>query len=313
MDTAPFFADVARAPEGAQSLWLRAADGARIRSVHWRAGDRGTVLIFTGRTEYAEKYGPAAGEFARRGYSVATLDWRGQGLADRLIDDPLPGHVVDFDDYQKDVAAFAAHLQAQDLPRPWFLVGHSMGGCIGLRALHRGLAVRAVTFSAPMWGILMPRAAGRIVRILSELASRLGLGHRLTPTTTAGPYVLEAPFENNLLTRDAEMYEFMRTQLSAHPELSIAGPSVAWLRAALAETRALAAMDSPRLPCLTMLGTSERIVHIQAIHDRMGRWPGGRLEMIEGAEHEIMMERPEPRRRFFDQAAALFDAAGAGR
>jgi lysophospholipase len=43
----------------------------------------------------------------------------------------------------------------------------------------------------------------------------------------------------------------------------------------------------------------------------MGRWPGGRLAMMEGAEHEIMMEREEVRERFFDAAAEMFDQAGA--
>ena len=54
---APFHADVAEAPEGAEAYWIVAADGTRLRAVAWRGGTAGTAVIFPGRTEFAEKYG----------------------------------------------------------------------------------------------------------------------------------------------------------------------------------------------------------------------------------------------------------------
>ncbi|MFN4172311.1 MAG: alpha/beta hydrolase, partial [Pseudorhodobacter sp.] len=156
-DPAPFHADLAEGPEGGHAVWLRAADGVRIRLGLWPAGPKGRVLIFPGRTEYVEKYGPFASDLARAGYGAAAIDWRGQGLADRLAPDPMLGHVGRFSDYQRDMAAVLAHLEATDGEAPRFLLAHSMGGCIGLRALtdgrDGGMAVRAAAFSAPMWGI----------------------------------------------------------------------------------------------------------------------------------------------------------------
>jgi lysophospholipase len=90
---APFHADVADAPEGGVCRWLTTADGVRLRACFWREGGRGTVLLFSGRTEYAEKYGPAARELAVRGFAMATIDWRGQGLSARLSGDATLGHV----------------------------------------------------------------------------------------------------------------------------------------------------------------------------------------------------------------------------
>ena len=84
---APFFAEAADAPDGAVLRWLICTDGVRIRAALWRGGTMGTVLLVPGRTEYIEKYGPAAGEMAARGYSMVTVDWRGQGLADRPLAD----------------------------------------------------------------------------------------------------------------------------------------------------------------------------------------------------------------------------------
>jgi lysophospholipase len=96
--------------------------------------------------------------------------------------------------------------------------------------------------------------------------------------------------------------------LRAHPELALGGPSMTWVNEALFETRALARLPAPNLPCLCVTGENERIVDVADIRAQMAKWPGGRLIIEARAEHEIMMERPEIRTRFFDLAAALFDA-----
>ena len=100
---APFHAELAEAPPGATCVWLQAGS-ARIRVAWWKAGDRGTVLLLPGRTECIEKYGRAAGDLVARGFSVITLDWRGQGLADRALPDRATGHVGDFSEYQQDLS-----------------------------------------------------------------------------------------------------------------------------------------------------------------------------------------------------------------
>jgi lysophospholipase len=66
-------------------------------------------------------------------------------------------------------------------------------------------------------------------------------------------------------------------------------------------------MASPDLAVLTALGLQERIVDVGPIHARMARWPKGKLSLYPGAEHEVMMERPATRARFFDEASALYD------
>ena len=305
---APFFADVAEAPAGTTACWLTCADGVRIRAAFWRGGTKGTVLLFPGRTEYIEKYGPAAAELAARGYAMITLDWRGQGLADRALPDRATGHVAHFRDYQTDVAALLDLTRRENLPQPYFLIAHSMGGAIGLRALYDGLPVRAAAFSAPMWGIRIHPALRPAAWALSTASRSIGQSHQYAPGTTPVTYVAEAPFADNVLTSDPRMYAFMQSQVRSHPELSLGGPSLHWLSEALRECLKLRRKASPKLPCLTALGTAERVVDTRPIHGRMARWPGGRLVMVPGAEHEVMMERPAIRTRFYDEACALFDA-----
>ena len=119
LEAAPLFSDIALGPNTGQAHWVMTPDGKRIRVGHLSVeGARGTVLIFPGRTEYIEKYGVVANELARRGMASLAIDWRGQGLADRLIDDPMIGHVDSFTDYQKDVSAVMRTARELGLPRP---------------------------------------------------------------------------------------------------------------------------------------------------------------------------------------------------
>lgn len=117
---APFFENVAGGPAGGAAHWVATADNTRIRVGHWHTEGEtnGTVMMFPGRTEYIEKYGDTAAEFASRGFAFLAIDWRGQGLADRLLDDPRVGHVDQFSDYQQDVHATLALAAKLDLPKP---------------------------------------------------------------------------------------------------------------------------------------------------------------------------------------------------
>lgn len=308
---APYFAEIAEGPETGQAHWANTDDGLRIRVGHWLpTGDapaKGTVLIFPGRTEYVEKYGPAAVELHQRGYAALAIDWRGQGLGDRMLKDRRLGHVENFGDFQKDVAAVVKLAQQLDLPQPWYLLAHSMGGAIGLRALMQGLPVKACVFSAPMWGILIPPGLKPLARILGGLAPTFGFGDKRVPTTTKEHYVQSAPFKGNTLTNDPAMYQLMIDQLDAQDDLVLGGPTINWLSEGLRECESLSTEVSPVLPCITFLGAQEQIVDSDAVKERMTRWPGGELDMIDPAQHEIVMEGSEIRTRVFDKMCALFD------
>jgi lysophospholipase len=303
---APLYDDVAQGPHKGAAYWLKAEDGVRIRIGVWDGGDRGTVLLFPGRTEYVEKYGAAAAGFHARGFSTVVIDWRGQGLADRPLDKPAIGHVDDFTEYQRDLRAVLSAVAQLDIPQNLSLFAHSMGGCIGLRSLMEGLEVNAAVFTGPMWGISldpMRRAAGWAI---SSISRKAGFDTTIAPGTLEQTYVLAHPFEDNMLTTDKAMFDYMRHQLETHPGLALGGPSLAWLNEGLRECHALSLRPTPNIPALTYLGTNERIVDVKAIHDRMARWPAGKLHLIEGAEHEIIMELPITRDRVLDEAAALY-------
>lgn len=312
LQPAPYHADVAGHASEGLAYWVRTSDDLRIRIGHWNAtrGSQGTVLLFPGRTEFIEKYAEAADMLGDRGFATLAIDWRGQGLADRLLDERRLGHVDTFPDYQKDVAAALRAARDLELPRPWHLLGHSMGGCIGFRAVTEGLSVLSCAFTGPMWGIRMSAAEQALTAVVTSVAPALGQGRRLVPTTSLDHYVLTDPFENNTLTTDRAHWDLMRKQVLDHPDLMIGGPTVHWLREARTEMRHLSGRPSPDLPCLCLVGSNERVVEPAACMARMELWPRGEIVMIEGAEHELMMERADLRTGVFDRIAALFSASG---
>ncbi|MGR3714699.1 MAG: alpha/beta fold hydrolase [Shimia sp.] len=313
MQSAPFHQDVADGPK-ANAYWLQTSDDVRIRVAHWpfagqvQDNSRGTVFMFPGRTEYVEKYGRTAADFAAIGYEMLSIDWRGQGLADRLIDNPRAGYVRDFSDYQKDIGAFLEAAVELDLPKPWFVVAHSMGGCIGLRAVLEGLPVKAAVFSGPMWGIMMSAAVKPGAWALMRLASTFGFSENFAPSTGADTYVMQQEFDGNTLTNDAGMYNYMRSQVQTYPDLALGGPSLHWLRESIEECAQLHAKPSPALPCLTFMGSDEQIVTQRRVFERMSRWDNGTLEIIPGGQHEVLMESTEVRAKVFAQINEFFDA-----
>lgn len=313
MEPAPFLtlpgADAAAVPA---AFWLRAADGLRLRAAHWRAGAaRGTVLLFAGRTEYLEKYARVGADLAAAGYDVLGLDWRGQGMADRLLPDPRPGHITDFAHYQRDVAALRDLAGRLELPRPWHMLAHSMGGCIGLRAIYNGLDVASAAFSAPMWGINLRPLSPSVALGIAGAAQRMGLGAKTTPGNgDSSTYVLRAGFDGNVLTSNGQEWARLVAEAASWPQVTLGGATYDWVRAALAECAALGALPSPDLPMLVSLGGAESVVSPGAIRDRAGRWPKGRLLEIPGGRHEVLFETPDRRASFLDAALALFAQTG---
>src|SRR4051812_31557336 len=148
-------------PENVVSGMLKTPDGVELRFARWAPppGRKGTVCVFQGRAEFIEKYFETVSELRARGFAVATLDWRGQGLSDRAQSDPRKGHVGDFSEYELDLDVFMREVVLPDCPPPLFAIGHSMGGSVMLRIARQGSRwFDRVVLSAPM--IALPGLRG---------------------------------------------------------------------------------------------------------------------------------------------------------
>ena len=126
------------APAG-EPFDFRGADNACLRAGLFPApAARGTVVLMAGRSEFIEKYFEVIGELQQRGFNVATMDWRGQGLSDRLLPVREKGHIADFRSFRADLMRFSEEVAMQRFAGPYVLLTHSMGGAPALQILGDG-------------------------------------------------------------------------------------------------------------------------------------------------------------------------------
>jgi lysophospholipase len=287
---------------------LKAPDGVSLRFARWQPppGRRGTVCIFQGRGEWVEKYFETVRDLRARGFAVATLDWRGQGLSERALKDPHKGYVRDFAEYDRDLETFMREIVLPDCPPPVFALGHSTGATILLRAAYRGRRwFDRMVLTAPLLD-LVGFAATPTARLVVRAMRIAGFGSRYVPGGEATTMV-SRPFVGNILTSDPVRYARNAAILEAEPALAIALPTVAWTDAAFRAMRPMRERSYPaqiRQPLLIIAAGNDAVVSNPMIEDFASYLRAGSHLVIPGAQHEIMMEQDRFRSQFF----AAFDA-----
>jgi lysophospholipase len=295
-------------PPGAIVAMARAVDGVQLRTAHWapQTATRGTVAILQGRSEFIEKYFEVIGQLLARGFAVATMDWRGQGGSARQLKNPRKGHIDDFSLFERDLGALVDDVLGPSCPQPWFGLCHSMGGAIMLSIAQAGRCpFERTVLTAPMIGpagLRYPRAAHTLVEILDTL----GFGGAFAPGGR-GASVMVRPFEDNVLTSDPARYARSGHVLDAAPELGLGWWTIGWAHAAFRLWRRFEDSDYARQilgpPMLVVGSGRDRVVDLRAIERFVSRLRSARLIVIDGAEHEILVERDALR----DQFWAAFD------
>ena len=287
-------------PDGAEEHWLEGRGGVKVRVMtappaHSPA--RGSVIVAPGRTEFIEKYFEVVRELQGRGFAVFCIDWRGQGLSGREVDNPQKGHLVTFDDPVNDLAT-ALKLLGDKLPRPHIVLAHSMGGAIILRALQtRRLEVEEAAFSAPMWGIAgLTKLAKWWVRFMTSI----GAGGQFAPSVDHK--WKRENFKKNPVTHDRERHARCQGLIVEEPRLALAGPTHGWVAAAADVTegfRQPGVFASIRIPILVATASREVLVD-NAAHDAViAQLPEAKHIVVEGAKHEILMEVDPLRAQFW--------------
>ena len=107
-------------------------------------------------------------DLALCGHNVYGVDHRGQGLSERLLENPHIGHVACFDDYVQDLLKSIKQLLPDD-HLPVFALAHSMGGAIALQAAFQmPTCFTAVALVAPMLGIRLPLPRWMILKWIAR-------------------------------------------------------------------------------------------------------------------------------------------------
>ncbi|HEY7661927.1 MAG TPA: alpha/beta hydrolase [Xanthobacteraceae bacterium] len=296
------------APDDVVTGTLKTPDGVALRFARWAPppGRKGTVCLFQGRSEFIEKYFETVRDLRARGFAVATLDWRGQGLSERALRNPRKGYVRSFAQYQIDLETFINEVVLPDCPPPIFALAQSMGATILLQAAHAGCRwFDRIVLLAPMIALPgMRRLAS--TRLLVRAMRLMGLGASYVPGGDAS-VMMQRPFPGNLLTSDPVRYARNIAALEAEPGLAIGWPTVAWTDAAFRVMTDLSQSGYAakiRQPILIISGGEDAIVSTPAIDEFAIRLRAGSHLIVPGARHELLMEQD----RFRNQALAAFDA-----
>lgn len=293
-------------PEGARIVWFEGVGGRKLRACMAPATQdpaRGTCLVCPGRTEYIEKYFEVARELQAKSFAVVIIDWPGQGLSERLLDDPLKGHIDRFETF---MGALRNGLDAFDeLPRPYVSLAHSMGGAIALAAIAEGLVkVEAAAFNAPMWGLPL-----NLIQRYFVWGMRV-MGRANDFAQKPGP---REKFEDNILTHDETRWDLHNKLIDAAPELSLGPVTWGWLGASLqivGRITKASALKRVDIPIFVASAEDEKLVH-NKMHDEVAKHlPDCEHIVIKDAMHEILMETDDKRAQFWAGFDRMLERAG---
>lgn len=286
------------------------APGGLLRWAHLPADDaKINCVLVGGFSEFIEKYFETMRDLARRGISVWCLDWHGQGGSERDAAFPTRPLARDFDRDAADLIAFITAMLPPSEICPRLLVAHSMGGAIGVLALHSNpKLVDAAVLSAPMLGIETGPVPTAAARALAKTGMATGFGKYFIPG--AGPWqfnTLLTP-RTSLTSHDPERGLIQRSWFETHPRLRVDGFTYGWLQAAF---RLTARFDAPGfLEGVTtplLLGSAGREFFVNPKRHRRAaaRLPHCRLSAFPESKHELFMEADTFRDAWFAEIDAF--------
>jgi lysophospholipase len=310
---------MARSPQGGEGEWFRGAGGLRLRQAYWQVHDpsgsgsasRGTVFLSTGRSEPIEKYFEVIGDFLKRGFCVVAHDWRGQGLSARLLADRLKCHARSADEFTDDFQSLIDGFENR-APKPWIMVGHSMGAALNLASLRAGCDLFAgALFSNPMLRVKTNGPPLWAVQFQADWKVKHGHATDFVPELFEDPY--DFNFETHALTHDRVRYENWREHLFACPHLGVGSPTWGWLNFALKLGESLIkdpakALKRIKIPVTIVVSGDDRYMVKPFTKAFTKKLFAGRYVEVPGAEHEIMIEQDDLRDAFFAEFDALADS-----
>lgn len=289
-------------PKGAESFFYKTEDGFNLRIAIWnKESTKGTIILQSGRTEFIEKYYEVVEEFVSKGFCVAMMDWRGQGLSDRLSKNTHIGHISDFSYYDSDLQEVIKNIYLGTCPKPWIGFGHSMGGCLmGCYAKTENTELEGLILCAPMFSLRMPRLFRLITYLLGTL-TRLGFRDSplRKPDWSQAKGWEEEPFSKNSVTTDESRYDRSIKLIRSNESLAVGGLSIGWAHEALKRTNLIAKKEwasSIDLPILLLNATEDKLVNPQENTRICNQLRNCKIVDLH-SEHEILMENDQIRKK----------------
>lgn len=269
------------------------------------------VICLPGLSEFCEKFFEITQETLSQGHAVLVIDWRGQGLSSRYLNNPHKRHSQGFEADAADLKAILDGCPILDKNLPLHMLAHSMGGNIGLRFLdlHPGVFTTA-SFSAPLFGLhvfksvpscIASAASGALNHLCPQGYAPLGGDWRPEPRDlTSGA----------IFSQDPERAKVHNAWMLENPALQVGHITNRWLKDAhhsclyIQREMNLEAID---IPCFFATTGHETFVDSDKVKAVAARLPNAQLLDLTEARHEILMEKDDIRGAFIEEFYSLIN------
>ena len=259
------------------------------------------VFYLPGLAEPAEKVFETARDILAKNCGFAVMDWFGQGGSGRYLPNPHKRHGGPFEDDIADLHEFITRLAPRMEGKKRIMLGHSMGGNLGLRYLHDHPAMfERAAFTAPMLGIYAIKPMPSAIRnyLAGSLSAIAGTSYVMGGTDWRFPAILPA-VDRALLSSDPVRAALQDNLFRANPDIVVSDVTYGWVyhanRSCIALNMQLAQIQTPVL--LAAAG-KDWLVDSAAIKLAASTMPHATLMEFPDARHEILMERDEIRDKF---------------
>lgn len=270
------------------------------------APPRAVVVALPGLSEFCEKYFETAHDMLARGYGFFCIDWHYQGQSGRWPTFPQRRHsdgfdtdLQDLDLWIKDHVIPIVRNPDGSLP-PMIMLGHSMGGMIGLRYLRECAGTfNAAALSAPYLGIFQLTKFEKLAGILLRTFPRM-----LDWYVPKGSDWYEGKRKGDgtgNLSSDIVRDKIHGAWSAANEALRLGDPTFGWIGESLKSferLRTCGYLESIGIPVFFAYAEREEVVENAEILKAAARIPHASLLKIPGAKHEILMETDDRRNLF---------------
>lgn len=300
---------------------FQGVDDIRINFVTFcQANNNKNLIIVPGRSESYIKYQELSYDLAQHGYNIFILDHRGQGLSERMLDNPHKGYVNNFEDYAADLNTFIntyvlPHCLAEKKP---YLLAHSMGCAIAcLYLAEHADKIQAVVLSSPMFAINTGKISPQIANGLISFTSKIEkiFANRACYFPGQKNHAFKA-FEDNKLSHSKTRYQIFKELYQKEKSVQLGGVTTQWLKQAhQIKDKIFNQLDKLSTPISVMQAGGDSIVDNQAqdefcqqLHQQQPqKCPADKPLIIDGAWHELFFEQDEYRQPAIEHCLAWFN------
>ncbi|HUG41369.1 MAG TPA: lysophospholipase [Longimicrobiales bacterium] len=248
----------------------------RIR-LHYRTWEipepEAAILVVHGMFEHGGRYAGVGESMAASGFSTFAVDLRGHGSSEGRR-----GHIARFDVLLQDLDRFRREVQGLvPVGVPFFLLGHSMGGLVGLRYLEEyDVPFAGAVFTSPWLGTAYDAPRWKVM-----------MGTVFNHVLPAFPFTVQIDPAD--LTHDEERAADYADDPQIHSTIT---PRMFSELSGAIET-AFRRGDRITVPILFLLGGDDTLVSTERSLAFARMLPAQRVdvEILENMRHEVLQER----------------------